>query len=223
MTRAPARDEVRMLGVAFGVPKGWFSFSVVDPPEGLAAELGREHADTPEARAFLTRSLTVLVRDAVKSCVGELLCYVPDRQVGEVVAFAQGSVLLLPRPQDATAQAYAARSPRQIGGRKFKVLDHWADVIRCPAGPASFVVTWQRQRYTASTFWELEIVIFPEYEGLRRGVRVVAYSSHPDLGERLGRWCRTIAEHVEADVGYADGTVLATFGADPVETDGSPT
>ncbi len=139
----------------------------------------------------------------------------PDREVGEVVAFAEGSTLALPRLREASAEAYAARSPRQIGGPKFKVLDHSAVLAQFPAGPAAFVVTLQRQRYTTSTFWEAEIVIFPPYEGLREGVQIQAYCSHLDLVEDLGRWCQAIAHNAVANVGYADGTILATFGAAP--------
>lgn len=223
MTRAPARDDLRIYSVDLGVPKGWFSIVVADATDALVVELAQRHADAPEAQAFLTKSLVSLIHDAVENYVGHLLFYVPDRQVGEVVAFAQGSTLVLPRARDATAEAYAARSPQRIGGRKFKVLDHSAVLVQCPAGPAAFVVTLQRQRYTTSTFWEAEIVIFPEYEGLREGVRVLVYSSHLDLVEDLGRWCRTIANGVEADVGYADGTVLATFESEPVAADGSAT
>ncbi len=215
MRREVVRDEVRIYSASIGVPKGWFCVYVEEASDALAVELGKQHADTPEAQAFLTRSLVSIMHNAVESLVGHLLFYVPDRQVGEVVAFAEGSNLVLPRLREASAEAYAARSRRQIGGLKFKVLDHSAVLAQFPAGPAAFVVTLQRQRYTTSTFWEAEIVIFPPYEGLREGLRILVYSSHLDLVEDLGRWCQTMAHYSSADVGYADGTILATFGPDP--------
>ncbi len=218
MRREAVCDDVRIYSGDIGVPKGWFCVFVNKASDALAVELGKQHADTLEAQAFLTRSLVSIMHNAVENFVGHLLFYVPDRQVGEVVAFAESSALVLPRLQEASAEAYAARSRRQIGGLKFKVLDHSAVLTQFPAGPAALVVTLQRQRCTTSMFWEAEIVIFPPYEGLREGLRILVYSSHLDLVEDLGRWCQTMAHHAEADVGYADGTILATFGADPQES-----
>ena len=223
MSRRPARGKTRILTAGYRVPDGWFSFLVADASDALAVELGRCHADTPAGQAFLTNSLVSLIRNAVEDCVGRLFIYVPDRRTGEVVAFARGSTLVIPRGQDATAEAYAARSPRKIGGANFKVLGHSASVVQCPAGPAACVFTLQRRRYTTSTLLEADFVIFPPYEGLREGVRIRMYSTHLELEEDMGRWCRTIAEGVDTDVGYADGTILATFGDDSVDVDGSGT
>lgn len=213
MTHAPARDNLRIISYWCGREEGWLSLGE-GASDSEAAALAEDHADTPEARAFLAKSLVSINRDAAGT-VGQWFAYVPDRNTGEVVVFGQSAAILLPSVQEATAEAYAARSPQTVGGRKFKVLDHSAIVVQCPAGPAACVATLQRQRYTTSIFQVVEIVVFPEYEGLREGVQTILYSSHLDLMEDVGTWCREMANSSGADVGYADGTVLASFGIPP--------
>jgi len=182
----------------------WFSFQPKRRFGTEAVELAKKHADAPAGQALLTRSLVAISKDAMDHGAGgggpSTIVWVPDRQTGEVVFFGYRGIYQFRSTAEANADAYATMNMQKYIGPKFKVLDHSVIRFDCPTGPGVMHATVQRERFTASTVWVAESMVFPTVPGLTQAPRCILFTTHLDLGVELTEASSGMAKSFRVDI-----------------------
>ncbi len=194
------------------VDEDWFPLLPAKDVVDLAEDLAAKHADTAQARTFLTRSILSLNKEAVNRSSSRLVGWVPDRQTGEVRVFGFTNGVTSRASGQAAAEAYIAQKPaRFAAASNFKVVGPATAIYQCPAGPTAFVGSAQRQRRTTTVFTVAQTVTFPEVEGLNEGSSITLLNLRPDdedLARETGKFVRMMANSLAVRIRRDDGSTF---------------
>ena len=186
----------------------WLRFVPGKDVAGRAEAIAARYTDTPQAAAFLTRSVLTLNKEGMRRKAGEAFAWVPDREVGEMVIFGFPGLETFRTAREATPEAYIAQDPSKFADRGFRVLEHTTNTYETEAGPTASVSTVQRERMTTSVTLVGETVTFPQAEGLLQAVSIMLFTTHFDMAGQAGTFSRLITNSLGVKIERPDGTTF---------------
>ena len=179
-----------------------------NPGNGItehARVIAAQIATTPTAREAVRRGVEA-VNDAALAkgrSVGTASIWVPDRTTGEVRGVVMETLHGFPTPEQATPEAFIARSwRRDYGGWRVRITERSAEVFECDAGRGVVETIVGRLRGERTVQAYSSFFVFP-HDGTPEAVQLAFNTVHLDQLVELTVLGRSITESLEITTGPA--------------------